>query len=117
MARLKGQVLPGRERRATQVDWQALSIVLGVPLYRGTLNVFLEDPLPDVPWEAWIDGQYFTHPCWVPGPPRLNAWLFMTPEEDPPPPEFVEIIAPWGLREALRKQDFPSFPVELEIGL
>ena len=115
-----GKAIPGEERRSETLDTEALSQALQESLAPGTFNVSLTDTpdlgLPDlrvVPYSLWAC-RISTTSMIERDAEGLRGWIIRV-DGEAFPSYFVEIIAPNHLRTAMKRQNFPTFPVEIAL--
>lgn len=115
-----GQAIPGNEQRAQTLNMGALSLATQDELVAGTLNVvLLASPelgrldLRIPPYHLW--------PCQIASEEMIrdevegySGWVIRV-DGEPIIDHFLEVIAPIHLRTAMKRQNWPSFPVEVAL--
>lgn len=113
-----GQALPGGEERTFSLDYREISEALGESVTAGTLNVALVDDADLGPPDK-VSAYYRFWACEIAtegmierDEPGYPGWVIKVKGEGLPS-NFVEILSPVHLRTALKKTNWPAFPVEI----
>jgi CTP-dependent riboflavin kinase len=115
-----GQALPGSEERTFGLDYREISEALGKSVCAGTFNVGLID---DFDWgRPYIESEnYLFWRCQVATEEMIErdeegyaGWIILVRAEEQPA-NLVEILSPVHLRTALKKRNWPAFPIEIGI--
>ena len=114
---IPGKAMPGEELRAHTLDYREITELIGT-VCAGTLNVLLDQDLPPRPpdhttehyklWECKLS----TAAMIEADEPGFPGWIIQVQGEHFPA-NFIEVLSPIHLRTALKKTNFPSFPIEV----
>lgn len=112
-----GKALPGEERRTFTLDYREIADAIGT-VTAGTLNVFFHLDLEIGP-PAITTKHYQFWPCSVStegmirrDEPGFPGWAIRVLGEKNPP-NFIEVLSPIHIRTALKKTNWPDFPIEV----
>ncbi len=115
-----GKAQPGSETRADELKNTGLGWRLREKLCPGTFNVALMET-PSIGEPDLIVGPYRLWECRVAtlGMVERNelgipGWVIRA-EDEHLPGHFVEVISPHCIRKALKMENWPAFPVEIEL--
>ncbi len=114
---IPGKAMPGEEKRAFSLDYREITEAIGT-VTAGTLNILLDQDLtfgtPD-----HITEHYRLWECKLStagmierDEPPFPAWIIQVKGEEFPA-NFIEVLSLTHLRTALKKTNFPSFPIEV----
>ena len=119
MKYLGGKSLPGEELRAKTLDFGEIYGAIGT-VYPGTFNVFfgedLELGVPTITTEKydfWAC-EMATEGMIEREEPGLPGYIIRVSGENLPA-NFAEIVSPIHIRTALKKTNWPSFPIEIAL--
>ena len=119
MKHYAGKALPGEEKRTFSLDYREIVEVIG-PVIAGTLNLFFEDDLELGPPPHFTE-HYEFWPCTLAtegmirrDEPGYPGYVIRVLGENFPP-NFAEVLSPIHLRTALKKTNFPAFPIEITL--
>lgn len=114
-----GKVFPGEEKRAFSLDYREISERIG-DVIAGTINVVLDEDLslgaPDAEtehyrfWKCKIADEQMIRD----GEPEYPGWIIQIKGEEFPM-NFVEILANVHIKTALKKTNWPSYPIEISL--
>ena len=112
-----GKVLPGEEKRSFSLDYREITERIG-NVCAGTVNILLDSDLtlgePDAAtehyrlWKCQISDEQMIRD----GEPPYSGWIIKVRGESFPL-HFIEVLADVHIRTALKKTNFPSYPIEI----
>lgn len=117
-----GQAIPGSEERFYSLDYGEIVAGLGKSVCAGTFNVALIDD-PELGEPSIITEHYHFWGCVVATAEMIErdeegipGWIIKVLGENFPP-NLVEIVSEIHLRTALKKVNWPAFPIEVGVSI